>query len=125
MDRRELAEALSGARSARIEGGGTKLAWGARVPEPEVRISTAGLSELREHNAGDLTAVIEAGVPLAAAQARFAQAGQMLALDPPDDGATIGGVGMTLPGLASPSGSKAQRSFWKASRSASLNILGM
>jgi glycolate oxidase FAD binding subunit len=95
MDRRELAEALSSARSARIEGGGTKLAWGGRVPEPEVRISTAGLSELREHNAGDLTAVIEAGVPLAAAQARFAQAGQMLALDPPlgpGDAATVGGI---------------------------------
>ena len=95
MDRRELAQALSGARSARIEGGGTKLAWGASVPEAEVRISTAGLSELREHNAGDLTAVIEAGVPLAAAQARFAQAGQMLALDPPlgaGDAATVGGV---------------------------------
>ena len=31
MDRRELAEALARARSARIEGGGTKLAWGAPV----------------------------------------------------------------------------------------------
>ena len=30
---------------------------------------------------------------------------------------------MTLPGLARPSGSNAQRSFWKASRSASPNIL--
>ena len=39
-----------------------------------------------EHNAGDLTAVLEAGVPLARAQAQFAEAGQMLALDPPDAG---------------------------------------
>jgi glycolate oxidase FAD binding subunit len=95
MDRRELAEALSDARSARIEGAGTKLAWAAPASEPEVRISTAGLSELREHNAGDLTAVIEAGVPLAAARARFAEARQMLALDPPlgpGDAATVGGV---------------------------------
>ena len=45
-----------------------------------------------EHNAGDLTAVLEAGVPLAEAQRTFAKAGQMLALDPPDGGATVGGV---------------------------------
>jgi glycolate dehydrogenase FAD-binding subunit len=95
MDRHELAAALSGARNARIRGGGTKLAWGAPAGEPETWISTAGLNELREHNAGDLTAVIEAGVPVAAAQARFAEAGQMLALDPPlgpGDAATLGGV---------------------------------
>jgi glycolate oxidase FAD binding subunit len=37
--------------------------------------------------------VLQAGVPLAKAQETFAQAGQMLALDPPDlGGATIGGV---------------------------------
>jgi glycolate oxidase FAD binding subunit len=36
--------------------------------------------------------VLEAGLPLAAAQDRFAEEGQMLAVDPPDRGATIGGV---------------------------------
>ena len=41
---------------------------------------------------GDLTAVLEPGVLLADAQATFAKAGQMLALDPPDGGATVGGV---------------------------------
>jgi glycolate oxidase FAD binding subunit len=55
-------------------------------------ISTAGLDRLVEHNAGDLTAVIEAGAPLARVQETFAQAGQMLSLDPPCDGATVGGV---------------------------------
>ena len=35
--------------------------------------------------------MLEAGVTLAAAQAAFADAGQML-LDPPDNGATIGGI---------------------------------
>jgi len=61
-----------------------------------------------EHNAGDFTAVLQAGVPLAVAQDAFAAAGQMLALDPPlspwggagddaaveavDAGATIGGI---------------------------------
>jgi glycolate oxidase FAD binding subunit len=76
----------------RFRGGGTKLGWAANRGEPEIELSTAGLDRIVEHNAGDLTAVLEAGVPLAQAQAAFADAGQMLALDPPDDGATIGGV---------------------------------
>jgi glycolate oxidase FAD binding subunit len=79
----------------RARGGGTKLGWGTPAEDPDVELSTASLHELLEHNEGDLTAVLQAGVPLAAAQKRFAQAGQMLALDPPlgqDDAATIGGV---------------------------------
>lgn len=81
----------------RPRGAGTKLGWGRVVPEPDVEVATAGLDRIVEHNAGDLTAVLQAGVPLAAAQAVFAEAGQMLALDPPiaegpGDPATIGGV---------------------------------
>jgi len=75
----------------RIVGGGTKLAWGGPV-EAELKLSTAGLDQILEHNAGDLTAVLGAGVPLARGQQKFDEAGQMLALDPPDRGATIGGV---------------------------------
>jgi glycolate oxidase FAD binding subunit len=50
------------------------------------------------HDAGDLTATLQAGVPLELAQRTFAAAGQMLALDPPlavhedGPGPTIGGV---------------------------------
>jgi glycolate oxidase FAD binding subunit len=94
--REELARALKEAAAAgepvRFTGGGTKAGWGAAAAEPAVELPTAGLDRIVEHNAGDLTAVVEAGVPLAAAQAAFAEQGQMLALDPPDDGATIGGV---------------------------------
>ncbi|MGH2845580.1 MAG: FAD-binding oxidoreductase [Thermoleophilaceae bacterium] len=86
-----LADALASADgTVRVRGAGTKLAWAAG--EPDAELSTEGLDEIVEHNAGDLTAVLEAGVPLAAAQRRFAGAGQMLALDPPDLGSTIGGV---------------------------------
>src|SRR5918911_1110702 len=63
--------------------------------EPEVEVQTGGLGRIREHNEGDFTAVLEAGVPMAEAQATFAAAGQMLALDPPlgeGDAATVGGV---------------------------------
>jgi glycolate oxidase FAD binding subunit len=85
----ELAEAGG---TVRVHGGHTKLRW-APDATPELELSTAALDRIVEHNAGDLTAVLEAGVPLARAQATFREAGQMLALDPPDPGgATIGGV---------------------------------
>jgi glycolate oxidase FAD binding subunit len=82
-------------QTARVRGGGTKFGWGTPTPDPDVEISTAGLNRIIEHNEGDLTAILEAGVPLARAQEQFAAAGQMLALDPPlgdGDAATIGGV---------------------------------
>jgi glycolate oxidase FAD binding subunit len=89
----EAAAVLAAGGSVRPRGGGTKWDWGANVPEPDVALSTAGLDRIVEHNAGDLTAVLGSGVRLADAQAEFARAGQMLALDPPDGGAaTIGGV---------------------------------
>jgi glycolate dehydrogenase FAD-binding subunit len=75
----------------RIGGAGTKSRW---APESQAEeLSAAGFDRIVEHNAGDLTAVLEAGVPLARAQETFRSAGQMLALDPPDPGgATIGGI---------------------------------
>ena len=87
----EVASALAEGSPVRIVGRGTKLSWGRQV-EAEVELSTAGLDRVVEHNAGDLTAVVEAGLPLAELQRRVGEAGQMLALDPPDGGATIGGV---------------------------------
>jgi glycolate oxidase FAD binding subunit len=88
----ELAGATEAGRRVRLRGAGTKLRW-APDARPDIEISTAGLDQIVEHNAGDLTAVLEAGVPLARAQEAFREAGQMLALDPPDrGGATIGGV---------------------------------
>ncbi|MFN2617101.1 MAG: FAD-binding oxidoreductase [Thermoleophilaceae bacterium] len=86
-----LREAAEAGRSVRIVGGETK-AWGHPGREPELELHSSGLDRIVEHNAGDLTAVLEPGVRLADAQDRFAEAGQMLALDPPDGGATIGGV---------------------------------
>ena len=77
-------------RPVRPRGGGTKE-WGPMV-EGAV-LETGGLDRILEHNVGDFTAILEAGVPLAAAQAAFAQEGQMLAIDPAlADGATVGGV---------------------------------
>ena len=90
-----LAEAARSGRSVRISGAGTKSGWGALGADPELELHSGSLDEILEHNEGDLTAVLEAGVPLARAQSLFAAAGQMLALDPPlgdAEGATVGGV---------------------------------
>src|SRR4051794_36966011 len=91
-------------------GGGTKLGWGTPAPEGAVDLETSDLDAIVEHNVGDFTAVLQAGVRLADAQAAFAAEHQMLALDPPlgaasageagrggdDNGATIGGMVATV-----------------------------
>jgi glycolate oxidase FAD binding subunit len=87
-----LRDARADELRVRPRGGGTKLGWGRPAPA-DVELRTSALDAIVAHDANDLTAVLEAGVPLAAAQAAFARAGQRLALDPPDPGgATIGGV---------------------------------
>jgi glycolate dehydrogenase FAD-binding subunit len=89
----EAAELLAAGGRVRIRGGGTRAGWGHAMPPPDLVLSTAGLNRIVEHNEGDLTAVVEAGVPLREAQQRFAAAGQMLALDPPGaPETTVGGV---------------------------------
>jgi FAD/FMN-containing dehydrogenase len=52
-------------------------------------LTTAGLDRILEHEAGDLTCIVEAGVRLSQLDAALAPHGQMLALDPPGD-PTIG-----------------------------------
>ncbi len=88
----ELARASAEGRAVRPIGGATKLAWGAGgegEPLPVAR------GELRELNAGDLTAVVDAGVTLSELNAAAAAHGLMLALDPPlgpGARATLGGI---------------------------------
>jgi glycolate oxidase FAD binding subunit len=76
-------------RPIRPVGGGTKPWLPDRGEEP---LETGELNRILEHNVGDFTAVLEAGVPFETAQAAFAEHGQMLAWDPPADGATLGGI---------------------------------
>ncbi len=89
---RSLGEA---GKAVRVRGGGTKLDWGGLGEPVAVELETGGMAKILEHNVGDLTAVLQAGVPLAEVQAAFAETGQMLALDPPlgeGDAATVGGM---------------------------------
>ena len=90
-----VAQAAGRGAAVRFFGSATKLGWGTPTSGPMALISTKGLSTIHEHNAGDLTAVVDAGVTLAKLQAEVAGAGQMLALDPPlgeRDAATLGGI---------------------------------
>ncbi len=93
----EAAQALQSLGEAgtpvRVRGAQTKDS----LPSAEgtVELHSSAMSRIVEHNEGDFTAVLEPGARLADAQATFATAGQMLALDPPlgeDDAATVGGV---------------------------------
>jgi glycolate oxidase FAD binding subunit len=91
-DAADIAERLRSSEGpVRIAGAGTKAAWGNPIDHADT-LSTSDLDQVLEHNAGDLTAVVQAGVPLARLREQLAEAGQMLALDPPGDGATIGGI---------------------------------
>jgi glycolate oxidase FAD binding subunit len=94
-----LAEARDALASAPgpllFEGGGTKLGWGATPTPIERVVGTSKLDRIVEWNAADMTATVQAGVPLARLQAELAREGQWLAVDPPlgdGEGATIGGV---------------------------------
>src|SRR5262245_14406071 len=74
----EAVEVLRGGGRVSIERGGG-----------DVVLSTARLNRVLEHEPGDLTAIVEAGLRLSALQQALAPHGQMLALDPPGD-PTIG-----------------------------------
>ena len=70
QDAAELLHACAAdAKAVRIEGDGTKP-WGRPGADCAVRLHTGALAEIVEHNAGDLTAVLQPGVSHARARAR-------------------------------------------------------
>lgn len=73
-------------------GAGTKLGWAAPPTSCDLLLRTTALDRVVEHVPGDLVVVAEAGVPLATLRAQLAEHNQMLALDPPEPGATLGGI---------------------------------
>jgi len=80
--------------AVRFVGGETKP-WGLPGSDCAVRLRTGALDAIVEHNQGDLTAVLQAGLPLRELDEALASCGQMLALDAPwgaDDAATVGGL---------------------------------
>jgi glycolate oxidase FAD binding subunit len=78
-----------------FRGAGTKSGWAGRPPDdPDLVLETGDLRRLISHNPADMTAAVEAGMPLRTLQELLAGSGQWLALDPPSEaaGATVGGL---------------------------------
>jgi glycolate oxidase FAD binding subunit len=73
-------------------GGGSKLDWAAAPERVDLIVDTRRLDRVVEHAAGDLVAVVQAGVPLAALAERLGRGGQRLALDETVPGASVGGT---------------------------------
>ncbi len=73
-------------------GSGSKTGWAAAPTSCDLRLDTTGLSRVVEYAPGDLVVVAEAGVRLETLQEQLAGQGQMLALDPAEAGATLGGI---------------------------------
>jgi len=87
-----LRAAYEGGLRTVVRGGGSKLGLGNPPAGVDLVLSTERLGRVLEHAAGDLVVRVEAGVRLADLQAALAPAGQLLGLDPPEAGATVGGV---------------------------------
>jgi glycolate oxidase FAD binding subunit len=73
-------------------GGGTKMYLGDPPRELDVILSTARMNGVIEHVPGDQVVRVQAGIRLEDLQERLAGSDQMLAIDPPERGATIGGI---------------------------------
>jgi glycolate oxidase FAD binding subunit len=73
-------------------GGGTKTGLGNPPRRVDLILSTARMDEVIEHVPGDQIVRTQAGVKLHDLQEKLAESDQMLGVDPPEEGATIGGV---------------------------------
>lgn len=73
-------------------GGGSKTRWGNPPRALDLILSTARMDEILEHSPGDQIVRVQAGVKLEDLQSKLAEANQMLAVDPPEEGATVGGI---------------------------------
>ena len=96
----EIQEVLSYAADSGLSvipaGSGTKLGMGNPPEQVDLVLSTSKLDQVLEYEPGDLTVTVEAGIRLATLQAKLAEHGQYLPLDPPyADRCTIGGITAT------------------------------
>src|SRR5215213_5522658 len=84
--------ASDGGLTAAPRGGGTKMSLGNPPRELDLVVGTVRMNGLVEHVPGDQVVRVEAGMRLEDLQDRLADAEQMLGIDPPEKGATVGGV---------------------------------
>jgi glycolate oxidase FAD binding subunit len=87
-----LLRATGPAATIAVVGGATKTGLGAPPTGLDVIVSTARLDRVLEHHPDDLVVRAQAGMRLDALQQALAPSGQWLALDPPEQGATLAGI---------------------------------
>jgi glycolate oxidase FAD binding subunit len=73
-------------------GSGTKMHIGDPPRRLDLIVSTARMNGVLEHTPGDQIVRLEAGMKLEDLQENISNSDQMLAIDPPESGATIGGI---------------------------------
>ena len=73
-------------------GGGTKMHLGNPPRELDLVLSTARMNEVIEHAPGDQVVRVQGGTRLEDLQSQLAGEEQMLGIDPPEEGATVGGI---------------------------------
>ena len=73
-------------------GGGTKMGLGNPPRQVDLILSTARIDGIIEHVPGDQIVRAQAGVKLEDLQENLAGSDQLLGVDPPEEGATVGGI---------------------------------
>ena len=73
-------------------GGGTKMGLGNPPKAVDLILSTERMNGIIEHVPGDQIVRTQAGLKLEDLQESLAESDQMLGVDPPEEGATIGGI---------------------------------
>ncbi len=93
----ELAKAIALAHQQQwrslVIGGGSKLGWGQPAPHIDLGVTTRHLDRCIDYAVADMTVTVEAGMTLAALQAKLGQQRQWLPIDPAyPETATLGGI---------------------------------
>ena len=100
----ELVRELHAQGSAWVPAGlASRLSWGAQLRQPCAVLSCARLNRILEHNPGDFTLTVEAGMPLHELQQALAPHRQWLAVDDPWGSPALGAGsigGLVARGLA-------------------------
>ncbi len=86
----ELCEAIAGGGPLMLRGGGSKDAIGAPARDAAI-VDMRGFAGVVDYDPPELVLTVRAGTPLAEVQALVAREGQMLAFDPFDHAALLGG----------------------------------
>jgi glycolate oxidase FAD binding subunit len=92
----EISEVMKLASLSRLavspRGGGTKMGFGNPPRQVDLILSTLRMDGIIEHVAGDQIVRTQAGLKLEDLQESLAGSDQLLGIDPPEEGATVGGV---------------------------------